>query len=257
MPGSPSQNRGISRSALSAALLLACLALAGCKQDLYSHLDETQANEMVAILRENGMSADRRVEKDKSITVRVDDDHFPEAVELLKAHGYPRQSFSNMGAIFNSGSLIVSPTEERAKMMYALSEELARTIASLDGVLTARVHIVLAEDDLLHQNSKPSAAAVFIRYASSVSAERFLPQIKMLVANSVSGVTYDKVSVILVPVDAPATVVPTAMSQLGDSVPKLSTTLMIGGGIVLAAGGIAAAGAFLRRQPNRKPAILE
>jgi type III secretion protein J len=238
------------------ALLCVCLGLAACKDDLYSRLDETQANEMVAILRENGIGADRRIDKDRTITVRVEDSRFPDAVDLLKAHGYPRQSFSNMGAIFNSGSLIVSPTEERAKMMYALSEELARTISSLDGVLTARVHIVLEEDDILHQNNKPSAAAVFIRYSAGIPADHFLPQIKMLVANAVSGVTYDKVSVILVPVEAAPPPARSAMPQFADTLPGLPLTLLVGGAIVLVLGAAGAA-AFLRRHPTPKPEMLE
>ena len=236
------------------SLALACLALAGCKVDLYSHLDETQANEMEAILRENGVSADRKVDKDHTITVTVDDGHFAEAVDLLKARGYPRQTFSNMGTIFNSGSLIVSPTEERAKMMYALSEELGRTISAIDGVLTARVHIVLEEEDLLRQNSKPSAAAVFIRYTSSVPVDRFLPQIKMLVANAVSGVTYDKVSVVLVPVDPAPVPPPLPIAQL--ETPSLPLPILAGGALVLLLGG-GAAGAFLRRQLAPKLKLLE
>jgi type III secretion protein J len=239
-----------------ALLFVGLLGLAGCKVDLYSHLDEPQANEMEAILRENGVSADRKVDKDRTVTVTVEDGHFAEAVDLLKARGYPRQSFSNMGTIFNSGSLIVSPTEERAKMMYALSEELGRTISAIDGVLTARVHIVLEEEDLLHQNSKPSAAAVFIRYTATVPVDRFLPQIKMLVANAVSGVTYDKVSVVLVPVD-PAPVTPRLpISQFDIDMPSLPLPLLIGGSVLLALGG-GAAGAFLRRQVAPKLKVLE
>lgn len=242
---------------LALPLLALCLALSACKTDLYSQLDEKQANEIVAILRENGIDADRRVDKDKTITVAVEDGGFATAVELLKSRGYPRQSFSSMGQVFNSGSLIVSPTEERAKMMYALSEELARTISSIDGVLTARVHIVLEESDLLRQDTKPSAAAVFIRYAASVPAENFLPQIKMLVANAVSGVTYDKVSVVLVPVTAPQAS-RSPMAQLGGAGLKLPTTALVGVGIAALAliGGLVVT--VMRRQhPMPKPDILE
>lgn len=231
-----------------AGIALACLMLAGCKTDLYSQLDERQANEIVAILRDTGISADRRVDKDKSITVSVEDSSFAAAVDILKSRGYPRQSFSNMGDIFNSGSLIVSPTEERAKMMYALSEELARTISAIDGVLTARVHIVLEESDLLHQNTKPSAAAVFIRHAAAVPAENFLPQIKMLVANAVSGVTYDKVSVVLLPVNSPQTSPRLPLSQIGSGTAILPNGILVGGGAALLVliGGIVLT--FVRRQ---------
>lgn len=241
---------------LESVIVLSCLMLAGCKTDLYSQLDEKQANEIVAILRESGIAADRRVDKDKTITVSVEDGGFSAAVDLLKARGYPRQSFSNMGEVFNSGSLIVSPTEERAKMMYALSEELARTISAIDGVLTARVHIVLEESDLLHQNTTPSAAAVFIRYSAAVQADNFLPQIKMLVANAVSGVTYDKVSVILLPVAAPPARSPIAQFTTGGF--QLPTTALVGAGAALLALVGAVTVTVLRRRPALpKPEMLE
>jgi len=243
------------RRRLPLGVVLACLALAGCQKDLYGHLGETEANEMIAILRENGIMADRRLDKDKTITVTVDDARFPQAVDLLKAHGFPRQSFANLGTVFASGGLIASPTEERAKMMYALEEELAQTIADIDGVLTARVHIVLEEDDLLHQNRKPSAAAVFIRYAAAVPVDHFLPQVKMLVANAVSGLTYDKVSVVLVPVTPAAQPLYPAGSPVVEGPFGLPISVVTGGAIVLALGAVAL-GAHLRRQP-KKPEVRD
>lgn len=242
---------------LTLLAMLACLALSACKTDLYSRLDEKQANEIVAILRESGIGSDRRVDKDKSITVTVDDAGFAAAVEILKSKGYPRQSFSTMGEVFNSGGLVVSPTEERAKMMYALSEELARTISSIDGVLTARVHIVLEESDLLRQNSKPSAAAVFVRYAAAVPADQFLPQIKMLVANSVSGVTYDKVSVILLPVTAQTPPPRPILSGLGGTDLGVPPTLIAVGAAVLVLVGAIAIAILRRPAPVARPEILE
>ncbi len=236
------------RRRLSVALLVgATLLLSACKTELFSGLDEVQANEMVAILREAGLSAERRSDKDRSVTVLVEDRQFPDAVTLLKARGYPRQSYQTLGSVFSGGGLVASPTEERAKMMYALSEELGRTIASIDGVLTARVHIVLAEADLLQRNSSPSAASVFIRYATYMPVERYLSQIKMLVANAVVGVTYDKVSVVLLPVEVAKPEPRSPLARLVDAGPAFPLHVIIGGAVVLTLIG-AAAGAFLRKQ---------
>lgn len=224
----------------------ACLLLSACKVDLYGNLDEVQANEMVAILREAGVSADRQMEKDKTVTVLVENRHFADAVNQLKARGYPRQTFANLGTVFAGGGLVASPVEERAKMMYALSEELGRTISSIDGVLTARVHIVLGESDLLQQNNKPSAASVFIRHAAYMPVDNFVSQIKMLVANAVAGVTYDKVSVVLVPVDVARPEPPSLLSRLTGTDPEIPIPVLIGGGLLIALGG-GTIGAFVRR----------
>jgi type III secretion protein J len=43
---------------------------------------------------------------------------------------------------------------------------------------------------------------VFIRHHANMPMANLVPQIKMLVANGVAGLAYDKVSVILVPVEA-------------------------------------------------------
>jgi type III secretion protein J len=243
------------RRRFSWLVLAAVLLLCGCKVSLYGSLDEEQANEMVAILREAGLSADRQMEKDKTVTVTVEDRHFSDAVNLLKARGYPRQIFATLGSVFAGGGLVASPVEERAKMMYALSEELGRTISSIDGVLTARVHIVLAESDILQQNSKPSAASVFIRHASYVPVDNYLSQIKMLVANAVAGVTYDKVSVVMVPVEVSKPAPRSPLSRLVDSDPVVPLPVLLGVGLALALAG-AAAGAVLRQRLAGKLKVL-
>lgn len=186
------------------AVLIACLlasALGGCKADLYTKLQEREANEMVALLLSNGFDAGRSQSKDGTSAVVVEQSQFARAVDLLKANGYPRQTFTNIGEVFKGGGLIASPTEERARYVYALSEELSKTISEIEGVLSARIHVVLPKNDLLRQDATPSSASVFIRYDSRTQVKALLQQIKMLVANSIEGLSYEKVSVVLVPVE--------------------------------------------------------
>jgi type III secretion protein J len=95
-------------------------------------------------------------------------------------------------------------------MIFALSQELSRTVSDIDGVLTARVLLVLPENDPLREKAVPSSASVFIRYRADMPIEHLVPQIKMLVANGVAGLSYDKVSVILVPVQTHDVGSPTA-----------------------------------------------
>jgi type III secretion protein J len=90
-------------------------------------------------------------------------------------------------------------------MIFALSQELSRTVSEIDGVLSARVHLVLPENDPLRQQLVPSSASVFIRHRSNAQISNLVPQVKMLVANGVAGLSYDKVSVVLVPVEAQKT----------------------------------------------------
>ncbi|KYK44253.1 EscJ/YscJ/HrcJ family type III secretion inner membrane ring protein [Bradyrhizobium liaoningense] len=177
------------------------LPLIGCKADLYTKIQEREANEMLALLLGKGVDAVRVVTKDGTSTIQVDEKQLAYSIDLLNVEGLPRQSFKSLGEVFKGSGLVASPIEERARYVYALSEELSRTISDIDGVLSARVHVVLPKNDLLRQDATPSSASVFIRHGSNAKLSALLPQIKMLVANSIEGLSYDKVAVVFVPVE--------------------------------------------------------
>jgi len=185
-----------------AAAIACCLALQACNSELYTNLDEREANDMVATLMEHEIPASRVAQKNGQMTVMVDQMRFAEAVKLLSENGLPKERFATMGQVFKRDGLVASPTQERAQMIYALSEELSRTVSEIDGVLSARVHVVLPDNDPLRRELLPSSASVFVRYEPTLPINDLIPQIKTLVANSIAGLSYDKVSV--VPVAAPA-----------------------------------------------------
>lgn len=187
-----------------AGAMVALLLLAGCKTELYSHLGEVEANQMVAILLRHDIPADRTTDpKDHTLTIKVDKSQFAEAVALLSSRGYPRPSFATPAQIFPGNGLVVSPVAEQARLLYATGQELSHTISEIDGVLSARVQVALPDGNAMRGTTAPASASVFIRYRASATLEPLVPQIKTLVANSVSGLNYDRVSVILVPVTAP------------------------------------------------------
>jgi type III secretion protein J len=185
-----------------AVAITGALMLAGCESELYTNLDQRQANEIVATLLQHGIAAERTFGKDDRVSVSVDSSRFADAVTILNDNGLPKQKFATLGDVFKRDGLVSSPVQESAQMIYALSQELSRTVSDIDGVLTARVLLVLPENDPLSEKVVPSSASVFIRYRSDLPIEHLVPQIKMLVANGVAGLSYDKVSVILVPVQA-------------------------------------------------------
>lgn len=183
--------------------IIGMLALQACSEELYSNLDQRQANEIVATLVRHGIPAQREAGKDGKMTVSVQKDRFAEAMAILDESGLPKQEFQTLGEVFKRDGLVSSPVEERATMIYGLSQELSQTISDIDGVLSARVHLVLPENDPLRQRLVPSSASVFIRHRASVPMNDLVPQVKMLVAKGIAGLTYDNVSVTLIPVAAP------------------------------------------------------
>nr|WP_280110142.1 type III secretion inner membrane ring lipoprotein SctJ [Mesorhizobium amorphae] len=203
---SPRRSTRLSRCAARcrvALVVMGMLVLQACSVELYSNLNQQQANEIVATLMRRGISAQREAGKDGKMTVSVQKGRFAEAMAILDESGLPKQEFQTLGEVFKRDGLVSSPVEERATMIYGLSQELSQTISDIDGVLSARVHLVLPENDPLRQQLVPSSASVFIRHRASVPMNELIPQVKMLVSKGIAGLTYDNVSVTLIPVAAP------------------------------------------------------
>ena len=215
-------------------LLCGVLALAGCKTELYSALPEQEANEMIALLMQHDIGADKLMAKDGTDVVMVDKSRFAQAVDTLHNAGLPRKTFESMGDVFKTGGLVASPLQERARFLYALGQELSGTISQIDGVLSARVAVVLPENDILDRSPTPSSASVFVRYDAASNVDHLVPQIKMLVADSVQGLSYDRVSVVLVPATRPQPPVP---AKSGASLPEQATAALAGALLVAGLGG--------------------
>ncbi|PMR70128.1 type III secretion system inner membrane ring lipoprotein SctJ [Halomonas heilongjiangensis] len=214
-----------SQAARLLLIIVAALLLQACDAELYTGLSEREANVMVATLARHGIPAKRVAEDEGRMTVTVDEDSFAEAVEILDRLGLPQERFTNLGEVFQNNSLVSSPVQERAQMIYALSEELSHTVSQVDGVLSARVHVVLPENDLMRQNSTPSSASVFVRHAPELDVGPLIPRIKTLVANGISGLAYDNVSVVPVAamrLESRVDVAPSTSSFLGIAMPATS-----------------------------------
>ncbi|WP_158921291.1 hypothetical protein [Acidisphaera sp. S103] len=114
--------------------LVPLLLLAACKTQLNAGLTERQANEETALLLRNGIPASRDTDpKTGTLTVWVEQSRFADAVDLLRVHGLPKQHFDSIADVFKGNGLVVSPTEDRARMVYALDEELSSGIALSGG----------------------------------------------------------------------------------------------------------------------------
>ncbi|ELY22643.1 Type III secretion system lipoprotein HrcJ/YscJ [Vreelandella titanicae BH1] len=243
--------------------LVMALLLQACDTDLYTNLDEREANIIVATLARNGIPAARQAQDEGQMTVTVSEERFAEAVEILDRAGLPEQKFANMGDIFQGNGLVSSPVQERAQMIFALSQELSHTVSQIDGVLSARVHVVLPDNDLLQQNSTPSSASVFVRYIPSLEIAPLIPQIKTLVANGIAGLSYDKVSVVpvvsAIPEEMDTLPQPMMGSFLGVAMPASSVSRIgwIIGLLSVAVIGLAATVCWLVwRQRRQRPYSL-
>jgi type III secretion protein J len=244
--------------------LLMMLMLVGCgKVDLLSNLPEEEANEIVSLMQQHHVSVVKKpgLELAWTIVLKNSDDFF-KAEKKLKTNGYPRVQYNTIGQVFQKSGLVASPLEEKARFMYALSESVASTLNKIPGVLTSRVHIVLPENDPYSDADTEASAAIFLTYKAGSSLDESVREIKYLVANSVQGLDYDRVSIALFPVvtedtttddsnfDANVSVLGLRMAS--DAATKF-LTIVIGLGILLLC-SIGAAAFFFFESRKRKKA---
>jgi type III secretion protein J len=188
-----------STTATTLLVLAACL-LAGCRGALYTKQTEDDANEMLAALIDRGVHADKATsDGGKTWDINVDDGEVARAMSILQASGLPHERHVSLGDMFKKEGLISTPTEERVRFVYGVTQELSDTLGRIDGVVGAKVHIVIPNNDPMAPAIKPSSASVFIKYRPEVDLSALTPSIKNLVVRSVEGLTYENVTVTLVP----------------------------------------------------------
>lgn len=186
-------------TALAAMLLFVC----GCTVQLFDNLTEEAANEVLAALLENEIPAQKQSGTEGTYKVLVEESQFARAVQILKVRGLPRPVHGSLGEIFKKEGLLSTPLEEKARYMYALSEELSKTISNIDGVLSARVHIVLPEMNELGEKITPATVSVFVKHSELAGPKIAARQdeIKKLVGKSIQGIEPENIYITLFPAD--------------------------------------------------------
>lgn len=175
--------------------LICCCGLSACGGELlYAELDQQQANEMLAVLMNAGIDA-KKLRGEKGWGLEIDRDSLPQAIGVLKAEGYPHDQYDSLGDVFRKEGFVSTPLEERSRFLYALSQELSRTVSAIDGVVVARVHLAIPERRPLSDQIAPSSASVFIKYKPGSQVINKTAAIKALVVNSVEGLPYENVTV--------------------------------------------------------------
>jgi type III secretion protein J len=180
------------------------LSMSACTPmlDLYSGLSEQDANELIAALKEGGISSQKQGAKTGFI-IKVSEAELASAVSLLRSQGLPRHTFVRMGDIFKKDGMISTPTEERGRYLYALSQELENTLTQIDGVILARVHPVLPERIVPGEPVQPSSCSVLIKHRHQWNPRLYEDRIRRLLVSSIPGLSKalpTAVSIVFVPV---------------------------------------------------------
>ena len=157
--------------------------------------------------------------------VEVDEAAFAQAVMLIDQSGLPKPKFATLTDVLSDSRLIASPSQDRARINYAMSQELSRTVSEIEGVVSARVHLATPSEDRLSRRETDSSASVAIHYRPDFAAVEVVPQIKVLIANAVDGLDQENVSVALFPTSLDSSATPLAPNsddyEFGNSPPKV------------------------------------
>ncbi|WP_052389270.1 flagellar basal-body MS-ring/collar protein FliF [Belnapia moabensis] len=160
---------------------------------LYSGLEPADAGRIVARLEELKIPLDARGDG----TILVPLDQVPRLRMQLASEGLPRQTGAGYELLDQASPMQMTSFMQRVQRLRALEGELARTIITMHGVRTARVHIVLPERESFSRDAPPPTASVTVttqagqRLGSAQAAA-----IRLLVAGAVPRLRQEGVSVV-------------------------------------------------------------
>ena len=236
-------------------LWLTCALMAvGCSSRIQHGLDEKAANELQTVLLAQGIKAEKTLEPGKKPTwaITVPDAEAEAAVQLLATLGLPKtkaRGFADM-----KSSLVPTPMEQQVQYLELLAGELEQTLEATEGVLSARVHIVIAATPRAGQAQAPSRASALwkVRPGMAARVKAVREDLRQLIAGGVQGLSAEDVALVVDEVVLPPSQPARATHQpwlrwlaagLGGLVTLLSAVLVVTG-LQLKA----------RRQPSDAPA---
>lgn len=192
--------------ALRLLAITTILIVSACSSSvqLFTNLSEREANEVYSVLLRAGFPAEKHLQ-DEAFVVQVPASMAGEALDLLASKGLPKDRKNSIDEIFPDDSMIASPLQEKARYLYALSQELERTLMTVDGVIEARVHIVLPERTVGVDNLTPSSVAIFIKHNQASPFPAYVSQIRELVVSSIPSMrgrdALENVSIVAIPAE--------------------------------------------------------
>jgi type III secretion protein J len=183
-------------------LIVGLLFLAGCSRQLETGLTEDDAQQIVVLLRENGINATAGLDPSQKtpvwlVNVRGQSDTMVRAWKILNENGLPREKVKGLEDVFANSGMIPTAAEEKARLLSGLDGELTRTLDSLPGVVNARVQVALPDNTPLLDKSEqpPPTASALIQFRGDQPPLKDV-EVKNLIAKSIEGLTPGNVAVV-------------------------------------------------------------
>lgn len=171
--------------------LLACLVVAGCTgTPLYSELEEQQANQVMAALLASGISVTKEPSASKNgFQINIASSDIPAAMEILRTRGLPQRASPTLGELFKKEGFASSATDEKARYVFGLQENIRRGLMMIDGIVDANVVIALPDPNPLGDTPPESSASVLIIQAPGVDLRDRETDLKVSIKDGLQGMS--------------------------------------------------------------------
>jgi type III secretion protein J len=188
-------------SAPALVVLAAIGGLAGCTVPVAAGLEEGDANRVVVALDRAGVDAVKEADPgtEGRFRVTVPHDDASRALVTMADEQLPRTRSRGLLEAADRGQLVPSQAAEHAQLVAGLSGELERTLANVEGVLAARVHMNIPARDGLRDGPVPKAtASVLVEHRGS-TPPLAIEAVQRLVSGGAPGLAPADVSVVFIP----------------------------------------------------------
>ncbi|HZZ31419.1 MAG TPA: flagellar basal-body MS-ring/collar protein FliF [Phenylobacterium sp.] len=178
---------------VAAALFAVTMGLGQPKALLYSNLDLKEAGSITAALDQGGIKYE--VKGDGS-TIMVARDQVASTRLMLSSKGLPTAGSVGYEIFDNSSTMGQTDFVQQLNRQRALEGELGRTIMSLDGITSARVHLVLPKRQLFEEEAEQPSASVTIGVGGREPGPDQVRAMQNLVSGAVPNLKPDRVTVV-------------------------------------------------------------
>lgn len=207
---------GASRAA-RAGLVGLVLFAAGCAVPVAAALDEPDANRVVVALDQSGIDAAKEPDPvtEGKFRVTVSRDDVGRALATMREEELPRPKARGVMDATDKGQLVPSQAAEHAQLVAGLAGDLERTLGGIDGVLSARVHLVVPPREPLRDGPPLKATASVLLEHRGSTPPIATDAVQRLVAGGAPGIAPPDVAVVLVPRPAKAAAGRTDLAHVG------------------------------------------
>ena len=161
---------------------------------LYADISYADAQPILDDLQQRGLDHSLR-DQGARVSILVPRDQVSQARLSLAANGITPADGVGYEIFDDNQTLGVTSFQQNINRLRALEGELARTLSTMTGIRTARVHLVMPERELFSQSRNSASASIMVDAPTGLSSQA-VQAIVNLAASAVPGLEPSKISIL-------------------------------------------------------------